>query len=284
MEFFDSHAHLDDEKFNLDREEIIKKIKESGVTKFVSAGYSLEGSIKAVELSKKYDFIYATCGISPNDIPQTEEELWKNIYQIKQIVDNNLNRNLNNLKSNNQKENSQQTYNKTGKVVAIGEIGLDYYWEKDVKRRELQKKAFIKQIEIANELELPIVIHTREAVMDTLEILKEKTVIKKGIFHCCPLNRELVKEALKLGFYISFAGPITFKNSKNANEIIGMVPEEKMLIETDSPYLSPEPFRGKRNDPRNVRFMAKKIEEVKNIELEKVAKITYENAKTIFEL
>lgn len=284
MEFFDSHAHLDDEKFNLDREEIIKKIKESGVTKFVSAGYSLEGSIKAVELSKKYDFIYATCGVSPNDIPQTEEELWKNIDQIKQIVDNNLNRKLNNLKSNNQKENSQQTYNKTGKVVAIGEIGLDYYWEKDVKRRELQKKAFIKQIEIANELELPIVIHTREAVMDTLEILKEKTVIKKGIFHCCPLNRELVKEALKLGFYISFAGPITFKNSKNANEIVGMVPEEKMLIETDSPYLSPEPFRGKRNDPRNVRFMAKKIAEVKNIELEKVAKITYENAKTIFEL
>ena len=254
VEFFDSHAHLDDEKFDEDREEIIEKIKNSGVTRLISAGYSLEGSKKAVELSKKYDFIYATCGISPNDIPQTEEELWKNISEIKQITTNN------------------------SKVVAIGEIGLDYYWEKDIERRKLQQKAFIKQIELANELQLPIVIHTREAVMDTLQILKENEVLKKGVFHCCPLNRELVKEALKLGFYISFAGPITFKNSKNASEIIEMVQNDKMLIETDSPYLSPEPLRGKRNDSRNVKFMAQKIAEVKKMPLEEVAKITYNNA------
>ena len=153
VEFFDSHAHVDDERFDEDREEIIEKIKMSGVTRLISAGYSLEGSKKAVELSKKYDFIYATCGISPNDIPQTEEELWKNISKIKQIATNN------------------------SKVVAIGEIGLDYYWEKDVERRKLQQKAFIKQIELANELQLPIVIHTREAVMDTLQILKENKVL-----------------------------------------------------------------------------------------------------------
>ena len=145
----------------------------------------------------------------------------------------------------------------------------------------MQQKAFIKQIEIANDLQLPIVIHTRDAVMDTINILKENDVLKKGVFHCCPLNRELVKEALKLGFYISFAGPITFKNSKNADEIIEMVPVEKMLIETDSPYLSPEPLRGKRNDSRNVKYVAQKIADVKKMPLEKVAKITYQNTKNI---
>ena len=260
MKLFDSHAHLTDEKFNIDREDVINKIKISGVERLVNAGYSLEGSKQAIELAQKYDFIYSTCGISPNDIPQIEEELWKNIDEIEQLVTNN------------------------SKVVAIGEIGLDYYWEKDIERQDLQKKAFIKQIELANKLELPIVIHTREAVMDTLQILKENKVIKKGIFHCCPLNRELVKEALKLDFYISFAGPVTFKNSKNADEIIKMIPDNKMLIETDSPYLSPEPFRGKRNDSSNVRYVAQKIADVKGMTLEKVADVTYENANRIFGL
>lgn len=171
---------------------------------------------------------------------------------------------------------------KKERVVGIGEIGLDYYWNKE--NKELQKIAFIEQIKMANELQLPIVIHTREAVMDTLEILKNNKVQKKGIFHCCPLNRELVKEGLKLGFYISFAGPITFKNSKNANEIIEMVPMDKILIETDSPYLSPEPLRGRRNDPRNVKYMAKKIAEVKKITLEEVASVTYKNAKEVFNI
>ena len=260
MKFFDNHAHLDDEKFNEDREELIEKIKQEGIGNFISAGYSLESSKKAIELSKKYEFIYTTCGVSPNDIPQTEEELWKMLEEIKKLA----------------KENS--------KVRAIGEIGLDYYWEKDQKRRELQKKAFTEQIKIANELKLPIVIHTREAVMDTLEILKQNEVYKKGIFHCCPLNRELVKEGLKLGFYISFAGPVTFKNSKNADEIINMVPNDKILIETDSPYLSPEPLRGRRNDPRNVKYIAEKIAKVKGLQTEEVAEFTYKNAKTIYEI
>ena len=258
MKFFDSHAHLDDEKFNDDREEIIEKIHNDEIENFVSAGYSLEGSKKAVELSKKYEFIYATCGISPNDIPQTEDELWKDLAEISNLV------------------------KKNNKVVAIGEIGLDYYWNKE--NKGLQKIAFIEQIKMANELQLPIVIHTREAVMDTLEILKNNKVQKKGIFHCCPLNRELVKEGLKLGFYISFAGPITFKNSKNANEIIQMVPLDKMVIETDSPYLAPEPHRGTRNDSRNVKYIAEKIANVKEMSLEDIAKITYKNAMKIFEI
>ena len=258
MKFFDSHAHLDDGKFNEDREELIENIYKEGIEKFISAGYSLESSKKAIELSQKYEFIYATCGISPNDIPQTEDELWNMLDEIRKIA----------------KENP--------KVVAIGEIGLDYYWNKE--NKELQRKAFVEQIKIANELQLPIVIHTRDAIMDTIEMLKQNEVKKKGIFHCCPLNRELVKEGLKLGFYISFAGPVTFKNSKNADEIIEIVPNEKMLIETDSPYLSPEPLRGRRNDPRNVKYTAKKIADVKNIDISDVARITFENAQKIFEI
>lgn len=258
MDFFDNHAHLDDEKYNEDRESVIIKIKESGVSKMISAGYSLQGSIDGLELANKYDFIYTTSGISPNDIPQDEEELWIMLGKIRNIA----------------KENK--------KVVAIGEIGLDYYWNKE--NKDLQKKAFIHQIKMANELDLPIVIHTREAVADTIEILKNNNVNNKGVFHCCPLNRELIKEALKLGFYISFAGPITFKNSKNAEEIVKMVPEERILIETDSPYLSPEPFRGKRNDPSNIKYIAQKIAGFRETSVEKVADITYRNAERIYKI
>ena len=149
----------------------------------------------------------------------------------------------------------------------------------------MQKHVFISQIKIANKLKLPIVIHTREAIYDTLDILKNKIKCEKnGVFHCCPLNVDLVREGLKLGFYISFAGPITFKNSKNADEIIKMVPLDRILIETDSPYLSPEPLRGKRNDSRNVKYMAQKIADVKGISLEEVARETYNNTKKIFEI
>ena len=257
MELFDSHCHLDDEKFSEDRQAVIENIFSSKVTKLISAGYSLESSKRALELANNYSQIYTVSGISPNDIPENVEKLQAEIYEIEKLA-------------------------KNQKVVGIGEIGLDNYWNKE--NKELQKYAFIKQIELSNKLKLPIVIHTREAVMDTIEILKENPVNKKGVFHCCPLNPELVKEALKLGFYISFAGPVTFKNSKNADEVIRLVPDEKMLIETDSPYLSPEPNRGKRNDSSNVRYIAEKIAKVKGYTLEEVAKITYDNACRIFEI
>ena len=261
MEFFDSHAHYNDEKFNYDREELIKNIYDSGITKLINAGYSLKSSIYALEIAKKYDWIYTISGISPNDIPEKRETLNN---QLKELV------------------NFLEMERQSNKILAIGEIGLDYYWEKDDEKRNIQKEVFIKQIKIANSFNLPIVIHTRDAVMDTLEILKTNEVERKGVFHCCPLNRELVKEALKLGYYISFAGPITFKNSKNANEIIEMVPLDRILIETDSPYLSPEPNRGKRNDSRNVKYIAEKVANVKHKSLEEIAKVTYENTCIIF--
>lgn len=260
MEFFDSHSHYNDEKFDEDREEIIKRTYESGITKFVCAGYNIQSSLFSVELSKKYEYIYSIIGISPNDIPQTNEELWKSIEEISKIATNNLNK----------------------KIVAIGEIGLDYYW--NTENKELQKEAFIKQIELANELELPIVIHSRDASVDTIDIIKNRKVDKAGIFHCCQLNQEMIRQALDLGYYISFAGPITFKNSKNAITVVNMVPMNRILIETDSPYLSPEPLRGKRNDSRNVKYVAQKIAEIKGISLETVANQTYNNAMKIFEI
>lgn len=253
MDFFDSHAHYNDEKFEQDRNEIINKIYEDGIKTVICVGYNLEQSKKALDFSKEFHFMYATCGISPNDIEEFVENKLKEIEKI----------------------------GMESKIVAIGEIGLDYYWNKE--NKEEQKELFIKQIEIANRLDKPIVIHTRDAALDTIEILKNHPVNKKGIFHCCPLNQELIKEGLKLGYYISFSGNITFKNAK-AESCVSLVPLDRILIETDSPYLSPEPFRGKRNDSRNVKLVAQKIAEINKISLEEVAKITYENAKKVYQI
>ncbi len=253
MDFFDSHAHYNDEYFKDKKDELIPNMYKDEITNIVCAGYNLAGSKEAIEIANKYPHIFATCGISPNDI---EKQVEKDIEEIENLA-------------------------KNKKVVAIGEIGLDYYWNKD--NKELQKQVFIKQIELANRLNLPIVIHTREAVMDTLEILKTHPVNKKGVFHCCPLNQELIKEGLKLGFYISFSGNVTFKNAKSAG-CIELVPLDKILIETDSPYLSPEPHRGEKNTSLNVKLVAAKIAEVKNEKIEKIAEITRKNAKSIFNI
>lgn len=259
MEFFDSHSHYNDEKFEEDREEIINKTYEDGITKWICAGYDIESSKKSLEIANQYNYIYSICGISPNDVPDQLGQIEEEIEEIEKLL----------------------LQDKNKKIVAIGEIGLDYHWNKE--NKEIQKQVFQKQIELANQYNLPIVIHTREAIEDTLSILKKESIVKnKGVFHCCPLNRELVKEALKLDFYISFAGPITFKNSKNAKEIVNMVPLNKILIETDSPYLAPEPKRGTRNDSRNVKLVAQKIAELKQISIEEVGKATYENALNIF--
>lgn len=255
MQFFDSHAHYNDECFKDNRNEIIQKIYDEGITRIICAGYNIVSSKEAIEIAKCNNFIYSTSGISPNDIEGIKKEDFEEIFNLAQM----------------------------NKNVAIGEIGLDYYWNKE--NKEEQKEAFIKQIDIANNLDLPIVIHTRDAISDTIDILKNKITCKrKGVFHCCPHNIELIKEGLKLGYYISFAGSITFKNAKNAETVIKEVPLERLLIETDSPYLSPEPLRGKINDSRNIKYIAEKIAKVKEITLEQVAKETYQNTLNIFKL
>lgn len=253
MNFFDSHAHYNDDIFENNRDELINKMYEEEITNIVCAGYSLEKSKVGIEIANKYKHIYATCGISPNDLTKnTKDEL----IEIEKIA-------------------------KSDKVVAIGEIGLDYYWNKD--NKEYQKEMFIKQIEIANRLNLPIVIHSRDAWVDTIDILKNNKVNKKGVFHCCQLNQELIKEALKLEFYISFSGNITFKNAKSAGCIL-LVPNDRILIETDSPYLSPEPLRGTTNNSLNVKLVAKKIAEIKNLSIEEVSGITRKNAMKVFNI
>ena len=253
IEFFDSHAHYNDEQFENDRDELIEKMYKEGITKIIVAGSNVETSKEAIEIAEKYDFIYATAGIHPQDI----ENIDKDILEIENL----------------------STHKK---VVAIGEIGLDYHYTKD--NKEEQKYAFIKQIELANKVNLPIVIHCRDAYIDTIDILKNKILPnKRGVFHCCQLNMELIKDALNLGFNISFAGPVTFKNSKNVKECIDLIPLDRLQIETDAPYLSPEPLRGTRNNSINMKLTAQKIADLKQISLEELAKITYENTLRMFE-
>lgn len=257
MELFDSHSHYNDDAYNEDLEEVINGIYNEGITKTVIIGYNIEKSKKAIEIAENHDFMYAAIGIHPSDIAGNKEEILEQIKEIKKLASNK-------------------------KVVAIGEIGLDYHWEKD--KKELQKFAFLKQIELANELKLPIVIHTRDAIMDTIEIFKGQVIPQNsGILHCCTLNKDLIEQGLKIGLYVSFAGPITFKNTKNT-ELINIVPENRILIETDCPYLSPEPNRGKRNDSRNVKYVAQKLAEIRGKTVEEMANITYNNAINVFKL
>lgn len=254
MELFDTHSHYNDKAFESDLDVILKEVLDAKVTKLVCIGYNLESSKKAIEIANKYDFIYATCGISPNDIGENSESELEEIYNL--------------AKSNK-------------KVVAIGEIGLDYYWNKD--NKEIQKNIFIKQIELANKLNLPITIHSRDAHLDTIDILTQNKCNYQGIFHCCPLNVELIRKGVELGYYISFSGVITFKNAK-PELAINEVPLDRLLIETDCPYMAPEPYRGKRNYSSYVIEVARKLAKEKNIELEKIAQITYNNALNVYRI
>lgn len=263
MKIFDSHAHYNDEKFDLDRETLLEKIYAGDVKRIINAGYDVLSSQLAVKMAELYPEMYAICGLSPNDLPEikygikmdTISQIYKKIEQIREIAQNK-------------------------KVVGIGEIGLDYYWTKD--NKDAQKLAFQEQIKLANDLKLPISIHCRDAYLDTIAILKENPVQKKGVFHCVQLNRELIREALEIGFYVSFAGYVTFKNAVNSDPIIEMVPLDRMLVETDSPYMAPEPNRGTRNDSRNLEFIIRKIAKVKNISEDEVAEQTYQNASKLF--
>jgi len=251
MDFFDSHAHYNDERFRKIRDVLIPEMFDDEITNLVCAGYSLESSCDALVVAEKFQHVFATCGISPNDI---DDNVDSEIGEIERIA-------------------------ACDKCVAIGEIGLDYHWNKE--NKELQRSVFVRQIDVANRLGLPIVIHTREAVMDTLEILKSHPVDKGFVFHCCPLNQELIKEGLRLGGYISFSGNVTFKNAKSAG-CIELVPMDRVLIETDSPYLAPEPHRGETNTSLFVKYVAMKIAEVKGLSLEEVARMTRVNARKIF--
>ncbi len=258
MVLFDSHCHLYDDKYEGKTEEIVKNAHENSVQYMVNIGTDEATSKLVVEQANQFENVYAVIGLYPEYCNDDEVDL----SFIESLVAANCVRHENDLATQN-------------KIVAIGEIGLDYHGENV--NKENQKKHFVEQIELANKLNLPICIHSREADMDMLEILKSHNVNKGFVMHCFSSSLEIAKEIIKLGGYISIAGPVTFKNARGLIDVAKFVPLDKLLIETDSPYLCPEPLRGRRNEPSNVRFIAQKIADIKEMPLEEFARITTEN-------
>lgn len=249
--FFDTHTHLDDDKFNDDRAEVIEHIKKSGVTYAVNVGSGVEESRASIALAETYDFIYAAVGVHPGNTEGMTEEDFNTIKALAAHE----------------------------KAVAIGEIGLDYHYEGF--HKENQKYWFSRQLSLAKELNMPYIIHDRDAHADTLEIIRE-VGYGNGVMHCYSGSVEMAKILLDLGLYISIAGQVTFKNAAKLKEVAEFVPVGRLLIETDSPYLTPEPFRGKRNNPANVAYTCAKIAELKGMSSAELAKITLENGKKFY--
>jgi TatD DNase family protein len=252
---FDTHVHLNAEQYNDDLEEVIQRAVDIGVKNMVVVGFDRPTINRAIELVEKYSFLYASVGWHPVDaIDMTDDDLnW-----IEELAAH-------------------------PKVVAIGEMGLDYHWDKSPK--EIQKEVFRKQIRLARKVSLPIVIHNREATQDIVEILKEENAADiGGIMHCFSGSIEVARECLDMNFYISLGGPVTFKNAKKPKEVAKELPLDRLLIETDCPYLAPHPYRGKRNEPSYVSLVAKEIAELKEITYEEVVQKTYDNARQIFNI
>ncbi len=249
---FDTHAHFDDEQFDADRDEVLKSLKSYGVGNIVNIGSSMKTSRTSVALAEKYDFVYATVGVHPSE---TGELCEADIDELKRLAAN-------------------------PKVRAIGEIGLDYHYPDDVEP-SIQKKWFVRQLELAKELDMPVVIHDRESKGECLEILKEHK-ISNGVVHCFSGSAETAREILKLGMMISFTGVLTFKNAKKAIAACAAVPLDRLMIETDCPYMSPEPHRGRRNFSGYVEFVARKMAEIKGVSYDELVNITERNAKRFY--
>lgn len=252
---FDSHAHLDDDYFKDKLDDTIKLIKAAGIDYIVNPGCDIDTSLRAIEISSKYGGIYPAVGYHPSEIYKYVPEDMDKLEKMSQ----------------------------TGKVVAIGEIGLDYHYEGYDKRK--QAEVFVNQIYLAEKLSLPIIIHSRDASMDTYEILKShKKTDSPCVLHCFSQSRDMAKKYLDIGCHLSFAGPVTFTNSKNLQETAKYVPLEYMFIETDSPYLAPHPHRGEKNTPVNVKLVGQKIARLKNISDEEVFETTAKNALKFFNI
>ena len=251
---FDTHAHVDDAAFQEDRQELLENLPKQGITMLLNPGCSLETSRNAVKNAREYDYIYAAVGSHPDAADEVNEEV---LDAYRQMV----------------RENP--------KVRAIGEIGLDYHYE-DVPRQR-QQEAFRAQMALAEELNMPVIIHDREAHEDCLNIIKEFPSVK-GVFHCFSGSAEMARQLAKLGWYVGFTGVITFKNARRAVEAAAAMPIDRIVIETDCPYMSPEPFRGKRNDPSRVYRMAEKLAEIRGLPVEEMQRITLENGKRLYRI
>lgn len=252
---FESHAHYDDEVFDEDREELLASLNGQGIGTVINVGASLAGCRATAALTKQYPFVYGAIGIHPGEVEELDEE---NFALLKEWC-------------------------ALEKIVAVGETGLDYHWPGP--DSSLQQKWFERQLALAREVKLPVIIHSREAAKDTLDIMKTHRAGEiGGVVHCFSYTKEIAREYLNMEFYFGIGGVITFKNSKKLKEAVEYIPMEKILLETDSPYLAPEPNRGKRNSSLNLPYIAQAVADLKGISCEEVAEITQGNARKLFGL
>ena len=250
---FDTHAHYDDEAFDEDREALLSGLAAGGIGTVVNVGADMESTKTTIELTKRYPFIYGAAGVHPSSTAELDEEKFAELRVLAQ----------------------------SDKIVAIGEIGLDYYWEEP--DHETQKKWFHRQLNLARELKLPVIIHSRDAAKDTLDIMKEEHSGEiGGVIHCFSYGKEMAAEYLKMGFYLGVGGVLTFKNAKKLLEVAEMAPLDRLVLETDCPYLTPAPYRGQRNESAYVRLVCDKIAELKGLAAETVAAATTANAEALF--
>lgn len=257
MLIFETHAHYDDEAFDEDRDQLIESLKMNNIEYVVNIGASIRTTKNSLELADRYDFFYAAVGVHPSDIADLNDDTFAWLSE-------------------------QSTRDK---VVAIGEIGLDYYWDKEPEVQENQKLWFRRQLKLAREKKLPVVIHSRDAAADTMEIMKdEKASEIGGVIHCFSYSKDFAEEYVKMGFYIGVGGVVTFKNARKLVESVEVTPIERIVLETDCPYLAPEPFRGKRNSSLNIPYIAAKIAEIKSMDVSDVISITNKNAKELYRL
>ena len=252
----DSHCHINDSLYIGNPAEYVKEAEKAGVFEFLVVGFDIPSSIDAVNIAKQFKGCFSAVGVHPSDVKKIE---LKDLEQIEEIA-------------------------KQDKVIAIGEIGLDYYWDKEEAAKDKQKEFFINQIEIANKLDLPISIHCREAIDDCLQILKSNPVKRGGIMHCFAGSVESAKEFIKLGFLLGFGGTVTFKNAVRPKEVVASIPSTSYVLETDAPYLTPDPYRGKENHSKYLYLVRNKIAELRNIAPEQVEKESNENFKRVFKI
>ena len=251
---FDTHAHMDDTAFDTDREELLASLPERGIQLLMNPGCSLESSRNASRLSQEYGYIYAAVGSHPDAADEVNEDVLEEYRKLCKL---------------------------NSKIKAIGEIGLDYHYE-DIPR-DIQLKAFRMQMELAKELDLPVIVHEREAHEDGMKVVDEFPEVT-GVFHCYSGSAEMAKELIKRGWYIGFTGVLTFKNARKAIEVASVIPLDRIVLETDCPYMSPEPFRGKRNDPGKLYRMVEKLAEIRGLTVEEIHAITTENGKRLYRI
>lgn len=252
---FETHAHYDDDRFNEDRDELLQRLPEEGIGVVINSGASVESTRDTIRLAKEYSFVYAAVGVHPSEIEELDEEF------------------MNWMK--------EQTSDE--KTVAIGEIGLDYYWDKEPEVQERQRYWFGRQIELARETKLPIIVHSREAAADTMQVMKEHHAEKiPGVIHCYSYSKEMALEFIKMGYYIGVGGVVTFKNAKKLKETVEAIPLDRILLETDCPYMAPEPYRGKRNSSLYLPYVIEEIAHIKGVSKEEVERVTEENARKLF--